>query len=145
MKRTNILGKPLLYRVGQLSVDDTQNVRDGEDDFSTSGSSGGGFTASNILPPVTPDPVYDVIITPSVITYDTTNNSAGNNNTSNSDASTQPTSSNTATDLNSDIPLTPVNTTPTTETGTTAKINKNWWWALAAGALAYKLARHKVL
>ena len=125
MRRTTLLGGELLYKVGRLDA-----VAD------ESGYFGGGSssTASNILPLVANNPI-DVILTPSVITY---------NNTSNSDASVQPSGTTAANVLTSDTPLTPV-TTPTTETSTSAKINKNWWWALAAGALAYKLARHKVL
>jgi hypothetical protein len=130
MKRTNMLGNPLFYKVGQMDAQ-SEDFSNPNNDGIFSG--GGNAPTSNVLPPVTANPAYDVILIPSIVTHE---------NEGNADASGQTTTNSDTDELNTNIPLTPDTSTPTTETTTTAKINKNWWWALAAGALAYKLSRH---
>lgn len=129
MKRTTSLGSPLFYKVGQVYENDSMPY-----DADGIPTSGGASTTSNVLPPVTADADYDVILTPTIIKYE-------QQPTNNTDASVQPTGTPSANDLTNDSPLPPVTTTPTTETKPSVKINKNWWWVLAAGALAYKLSK----
>ena len=148
MNRTTLLGKPLFYKVGQLSVDDTQVIKDDELQLYTYGSSGG-TTASNILPPVATDPVVeyttDVVPIPYAepITNTNTNTNTNTSDTPTADASQGTTPTNTTDSVTSDTPLSPV-TTPTTTpdgTGTSTKLSSNWWWVLAATALIYKLSK----
>jgi len=146
MKRTILLGKPLYYKVGQLSVDDTQVIKDDELQLYTYGSSGGGST-SNVLPPVTVDPVIkyetDVVPVPYAEPITNTNTNTNTSDTPTADASQGTTPTNTTDSVTSDTPLSPV-TTPTTTpdgTGTSTKLSSNWWWVLAATALIYKLSK----
>jgi hypothetical protein len=142
MKRTLLLGKhPLFYKVGQLDI-----VAEEVTPMSENGYYAGGSTpTSNVLPPVTTDPVikYETDVVPVPYAEPITNTNTNTSDTPTADASQGTTPTNTTDSVTSDTPLSPV-TTPTTTpdgTGTSTKLSSNWWWVLAATALIYKLSK----